>query len=127
LQAEKAVNYEINAKGNLLKSRLSYDLALFKMDMKGELIAQSVEQGITVYHNAGRTSNDGAELALSYLALHQDDGKTITLLRSYAAVTYSDFQFQDYKVLDADGDVKVAYDGNKLTGIAPWVVNAGIN
>ncbi len=127
LQAEKAVNYEINAKGNLLKSRLSYDLALFKMDMKGELIAQSVEQGITVYHNAGRTSHGGVELALSYLAIHQDDGKTITLLRPYAAVTYSDFQFQDYKVLDADGEVKVAYDGNELTGIAPWVMNAGIN
>ena len=127
LQAEKAVNYEINAKGDLLKSRLSYDLALFKMDMKGELIAQSVEQGITIYHNAGRTSHDGAELALSYLAIHQEDGKTITLLRPYAAVTYSDFQFQDYKVLDSDGNIDIAYDGNELTGIAPWVVSAGIN
>lgn len=127
LQAEKAVNYEINAKGELLKSRLSYDLALFKMDMKGELIAQSIEQGITVYHNAGRTSHNGAELALSYLALHQDDGKVITLLRPFAALTYSDFEFQDYKVLDSEGNVEVAFDGNELTGIAPWVVNLGLN
>lgn len=127
LQAEKAVNYEINAKGNLLKSRLAYDLALFKMDMKGELIAQSVQQGITIYHNAGRTSHDGVELALSYLAVKPEDGKAITLIRPFAAVTYSDFQFDDYRILDADGAEQVAYDGNDLTGIAPWVVNAGIN
>src|SRR5690606_36182249 len=45
LQAEKAVNYELNLKGGLLRSRFSYDLALFRMDMSGELIAQSVQQG----------------------------------------------------------------------------------
>src|SRR5690606_13199668 len=44
LQAEKAINYELNAKGGLLQSRLSYDLALFRMVMSGELIAQSVHQ-----------------------------------------------------------------------------------
>ncbi len=63
---KKALNYEINAKGNLFKSRLAYDLALFKMDMKGELIAQSIQQGITIYNNAGKTSHNGLELALSY-------------------------------------------------------------
>lgn len=127
LQAEKAMNYELNAKGNVLQSRLAYDLAVFKMDMKGELIAQSVQQGITVYNNAGKTSHNGVELALSYQALKAGDGAEIVSLRPFAALTYSDFKFKDYQILNAQGQVTATYDGNKLTGIAPWVLNAGID
>jgi iron complex outermembrane receptor protein len=127
LQAEKGVNYEFNVKGNLLKSRLEYDLALFKLDMKGELIGQFVQQGITIYNNSGKTSHNGAELSLSYLLFKPEDGSEIASLRPFAAVTYSDFKFEDYKTLNANGEVSATFDGNKLTGIAPWVINAGID
>lgn len=126
LQAEKAVNYEINAKGNLLRSRLAYDLALYRMDMTGELIAQSVAQGITIYNNSGETSRNGLELALSYLAIDEAAGLPVTLLRPFASVAYSDFTFEDYKIRDASGAINSVYDGNQLTGIAPWVVSAGL-
>jgi iron complex outermembrane receptor protein len=127
LQAEKATNYELNAKGNLLKSRLAYDLALFKMDMKGELIAQSIQQGITIYNNSGKTSHNGVELALSYQAVKPEDNRGITMLRPFAAVTYADFKFKDYKILNAQNQVTATYDNNDLTGIAPWVLSAGID
>ncbi|WP_110828012.1 TonB-dependent receptor domain-containing protein [Pedobacter nutrimenti] len=127
LQAEKALNYELNAKGNLLKSRLEYDLALFKMDMKGELIGQSVQQGITIYNNAGKTSHNGAELSLSYQLLKAEDQQQILSLRPFVAVTYSDFKFKDYKILNAQNQVTATYDGHQLTGIAPWVFNAGLD
>lgn len=127
LQAEKGWNYEVNAKGNLLKSRLEYDLALFKLDMKGELIAQSVQQGITIYNNAGKTSHNGAELSLSYQLLKAEDQREVVSLRPFAAITYSDFKFKDYKTLNAQNQVTATFDGNKLTGISPWTVNAGID
>jgi iron complex outermembrane receptor protein len=127
LQAEKAINYEINAKGALLQSRLSYDLAFFKMDMKNELIAQSVQQGITIYNNAGKTTHNGIELGLSWQALKPEDGGAIAVLRPTLAVTYSDFKFKDYKTLDATGQVTATFDGNALTGISPWVINAGLD
>jgi iron complex outermembrane receptor protein len=127
LQAEKAMNYELNAKGNLLKSRLAYDLSVFKMDMKGELIAQSIQQGITIYNNAGKTSHNGVELALSYQVFKPEDEQQVVSLRPFVALTYSDFKFKDYKTLNAQNQVTATYDGNKLTGIAPWVLNAGID
>jgi len=127
LQAEKGMNYEFNAKGNLLKSRLEYDLALFKMDMKGELIAQSIQQGITIYNNSGKTSHNGVELSLSYQLFKPEDDSQILSLRPFAALTYSDFKFKDYKTLNAQNQVTATYDGNELTGIAPWMVNAGID
>lgn len=127
LQAEKGMNYEFNAKGNLLKSRLEYDLALFKMDMKGELIAQSIQQGITIYNNSGKTSHNGVELSLSYQLFKPEDESQILSLRPFAAITYSDFKFKDYKTLNAQNEVTATYDGNELTGIAPWMLNAGID
>jgi len=127
LQAEKGWNYELNAKGNLFKSRFSYDLALFKLDMKGELIAQSIQQGIMIYNNAGKTSHNGAELALSYQLFKEEDQSELLSLRPFVAITYSDFKFEDYKILNAKNEVTATYDGNKLTGIAPWVFNAGID
>lgn len=127
LQAEKAVNYEVNAKGGLFQSRLSYDLALFRMAMRGELIAQAVQQGITIYHNAGKTDHRGAELALSWMAIDEGDSQWIQRLRPFAAITYSDFTFVDYKTYDTEGQVADVFNGNRLTGIAPWVVNIGID
>lgn len=116
LQAEEAVNYELGAKGSLFRSRLSYDLAVFRMDMRGELIAHSVQQGITVYTNAGKTEHLGAEAAFSWLAIASTDHPWIERLRPFASLSYSDFTF-------VNGD----YGGNRLTGIAPWVANAGID
>jgi iron complex outermembrane receptor protein len=127
LQAEKAVNYELNAKGSWLKNRLSYDLSVFKMDMSGELIGQTVQQGITVYNNSGETSHDGVELFLAYQLFTPEDGKQIASLRPFLSATYSDFKFVDYKTLNTDGEATAVYDGNDLTGIAPWVINAGLD
>ncbi|QNK63735.1 TonB-dependent receptor [Pedobacter sp. PAMC26386] len=127
LQAEKAINYEINAKGNLLNSRLSYDLSLFKMDMKGELIGQSVQQGITIYNNAGKTIHNGVELALSWQALKLEDNQSIASLRPFVALTYSAFKFKDYQILNAGNQVTASYNGNALTGISPWVISAGLD
>ena len=127
LQAEKGINYEINAKGNILGSRLSYDLAVFKMDMKGELIGQSVQQGITIYNNAGKTTHDGAELALSWQILRPEDNNQVVSLRPFVALTYSDFKFKNYKILNANNEVAANFDGNELTGVSPWVFNGGID
>ncbi|SFB83689.1 iron complex outermembrane recepter protein [Parapedobacter composti] len=128
LRAERAVNYEVNAKGVLTHSRrLSYDLSLFWMNMSDELIAQSVQQGITIYNNAGKTTHRGIEAAFSWLLLDDRNSRWLQRLRPYAAVTYSDFTFADYKTLDASNTVTAVYDGNRLTGIAPWVVSAGID
>ena len=127
LQAEKGINYEINAKGNVPGSRLSYDLAVFKMDMKGELIGQSVQQGITIYNNAGKTTHDGAELALSWQILRPEDNNQVLSLRPFVALTYSDFKFKDYKILNANNEVTANFDGNELTGVSPWVFNGGID
>src|SRR5690606_17263299 len=88
---------------------------------------QTVQQGITVYNNSGKTSHNGVELALSYQAFRPEDNNELVALRPFIAVTYSDFKFEKYTILNAQNEVTASYNGNKLTGIAPWVVSAGID
>lgn len=127
LKSQKAVNYEINAKGSFFGKRLNYDLALYSMDMKNELIPQNVQQGITIYRNSGKTEHKGIELALDWFPIRESDQLAIKNLKAGVSFAYSHFRFTDYKILDADNQVISNFDGNKLTGIAPITANFEIN
>jgi len=125
LQAQNALNYELNFKGNLVHSRLAYDLALYTMKMKNELIGQTVQQGITVYHNSGRTTHHGAELALAWQILRESDGKAISRLQANLSGTYSDFRFKEYILRDQHGGEQ-DFRGKMLPGISPHTISAGL-
>lgn len=127
IQAERAVNYELNVKGSSHDSRLGYDLALFILNMRDELIGQSLPFGINVFHNAGKTKHEGAELGVTYRPLKEGDNKFVSSLFLNSALTYSHFKFVDYKILDEKGNTAAKYDGNPLTGIAPWMISSSVN
>ena len=127
IQAVEGINYELDAKGHLFKSRFDYSLSFYDMEMKGELIAQTISPGVSVYHNSGKTSHKGIELGLSYQVLKKEESKAFTKLNPYLSLTYSDFLVTDYKVLNAQNEVIANYDGNRLIGVAPWVVSAGVD
>ncbi|WP_417428320.1 TonB-dependent receptor [Halpernia sp.] len=127
LQAQKAVNYEINAKGNLFHSRLAYDLSFFKMKINGELIPQEIRPGITVYNNSGKTNHSGIELSLAGYIIRQNDDRKIKILRTNFAATYSHFRFEDYKIKDKNNQILSNFEGNQLTGIAPWTFSGNIS
>ncbi len=127
LKSQKAINYEVNAKGSFFGKRLNYDLALYEMDMKNELIPQAVQQGITIYRNSGKTKHRGIELALAWQAFKESDYKAVKNLNIYAAMTYAHFRFTDYKIYDADDQLVSNFDGNKITGIAPLTLSFGVN
>lgn len=127
IQSVEGTNYEIDAKGNFFHSRFVYSLSLYEMDMKGELIPQTISPSVTIYHNSGNTNHKGAELGLSYAAFTKKDKKAFTQLNPYASITYSDFIVTNYKVLNNQSQVIQNFDGKQLIGIAPWTVSAGVD
>lgn len=120
IQAVTGINYEIGARGDLVKNKLHYDLAVYNLQLSNELIPQTVAPYQIIYVNAGKTNHNGLELALSYLFVN-DEKKIISLLKPYLAYSYNDFTFKQY-VLDG-----IDYTGKKLTGIPPDVINIGID
>lgn len=126
IRPETGINYELNAKGSFFGKRLLYDVSVYRFNLKDELIPQTVAQNITVYNNAGRTYRNGAEAGLYFEVLKSKSG-FFTSIRPFTTIAYSDFKFEDYKILNAQNIVINDFSGNALTGIMPWVVNIGLD
>ena len=104
LVAQTSENYEIGIKG-LLPGRVSYQLSLFHIDTKDELLpAGENAGGSTFFINAGETSRNGLEA-----------GVTVNLLPGLDATlnyTYSDFEF-DKLIVPGFG----SFAGEKIPGV----------
>ena len=125
VQAERGINYEIGARGNLLGGGFNYDVTLFSFQMEDQLVPQAVGQNNTIYNNAGETSLRGLEAAISYS--WTNESSFINSLRPFISYAYSDFVFDEFQILGPDGEVRSDFSGNDVTGISPHVITAGLD
>ncbi|MCI1186913.1 TonB-dependent receptor plug domain-containing protein [Hymenobacter sp. DH14] len=139
LQAERGTSYEVGARGQLLGSRLGYDVSVFDLELRETIVSSTTAQGVVVFRNTGRTHQRGLEAALSGWLWRRwvpTNGRrwegycsqfTGTLpmqqvgLRAWASYAYNDFRFGSYP--SGAGDLS----GNRLTGTTPHTLSAGLD
>lgn len=134
LVPEEGNQFEIGSKGNLMDSKLHYEVALFQAKFKNKFtsIAVPAGDGTTLYSyiaNGGKLNNKGVEALVKYTAYESTTG-FFSNVSPYANVAYSDFKYEDfsYAAVGRDGTLTESnYDGNQVAGVAPWVVNAGVD
>lgn len=104
LKPQLADNFEVGFKNSV--GNVYYEIALFSIDLEDELIPFELAAfpGRTFYSNAGDSSRDGIETALSWA---NDSG-----LRVDASFTWSDFKFDSF-IDDNMND----FSGNRLPGL----------
>ena len=98
-----AVNREIGARGRLAE-RLDYNVALFSVRVKDEIVVRRDDVDRDFFENAGETRRDGVELGLEHFV-----SDSLTLTGSY---TWADYRFRDFT--DFEGN---EFDGNRLPGL----------
>jgi iron complex outermembrane receptor protein len=110
LKPQFSTTYEVGAKG-LAASRVQYDVALFDIEVRDELIPFGIPGGAgrTYYRNAGRTRRRGAELSI---------GTDIGPVTTTAVYTRSSFHFRDFV------NAGVQYAGKSVPGIPENQVQA---
>jgi iron complex outermembrane receptor protein len=131
LKPESGIQYEIGSKGDLANGRLSYQLALFDLDVRNKIVAQQIPASgstptYTTYTNAGRQQNLGVELALNYAILN-DPNAPVTLLRPFATYTYSNFKYKEFYSDNNHNAATLNFSDNKVAGVAPNVFNVGVD
>lgn len=104
LGPQKAVNYEIGARGTLWR-RLGYDVALFWIVIDDELIQFEGPSGRAFFRNAGRSERKGTELHFNLPITER--------LQWTLSYTYLDATFDRY--ITPAG----RFDGNDEPGIPP--------
>lgn len=114
LQPQEADNFELGLKG--LRGQIYYEISLFRIDLANELVPFELPAfpGRTFFSNAGSSTRDGVEAALSWQG---EAGFGVDL--SY---TWSDFGFDEF-VDDSGND----FSGNRLPGLPEHFAYAGLN
>lgn len=108
VEPQKAWNREIGLRGYIEPLAMDYDLALFSVRVRDELVPYD-EGGRTFYQNAGDTNRDGLELALGWQLADQ--------WRLDSALTLARYEFDKFATPSE------RFDGNRIPGLPEqtWV------
>ncbi|MCK2183961.1 TonB-dependent receptor family protein [Halomonas getboli] len=104
IEPQKAWNREIGLRGTFVDAGLDYDVALFSTRVRDSLIAYRDDAGRDFYRNAGRSRQDGLEVALGWQFAED--------WRLDSALTMARYEFQDYE--DGDGN---DFANNRIPGL----------
>lgn len=130
MKPEDGVNYEIGIRGNILKSKLNFDITAYQMYLKNAIVPVARPNGTTAYKNAGQTNQKGIEAMLSYIVVN-DPAKPVSFVKPWVSYTYNDYTFRDYKTQSFDWNayevVTVDNSGKNVTGVVPNSLAAGID
>ena len=111
LEPQKAVSYELGAKGFILPS-IAYDGAVYFTRVRDELIPFEIPNGggRRYFRNAGRTERRGLELGA-----RAETGP----FRVGLSYSYADYEFVDYQVVTGTppNQTTTVYDGKRIPGI----------
>ncbi len=113
IKPETGWNLEIGSRGNLFQNVLFYDIALYQMQVKNQLVARRINNDEFVGVNAGKTDFLGAEAALNFSIYKTSFFKVF--LRN--AINYYNFKFKEFIDLNQD------FSGNDLTGMPKFTYN----
>lgn len=117
IQPERAAGLEAGVRGSLSSLALRYEAAVFRMEVRDQLISYRTEEGGArdFFRNAGRTRHDGIEMALRWMPFGwMEAGGTFQL---------SSFTFRETVV----GGAGVPFErGKKLPGIPDQRLGASL-
>lgn len=106
IQPETGYNYEIGLRG-IYFNKVSFDLSVYQMDIKGLLVSRRTAQDQFIGINAGKTTHRGLELAVDYAIINN---RSISI-NYRGALSLNDFEFKEF--IDGEDD----FSGNQLTGV----------
>lgn len=117
LKPETGWNYEVGARGRVFKSKLQFNIAAYRLDIRNLLIARRISDDQFIGVNAGKTQHDGLELGLNYQWIDNNALK----LNTFFNYTLNNFTFKEF--IDDGTD----FSGNDLTGVPSEIINTGID
>lgn len=127
LQNETGTQYELNYVGRALNQKLSYQAAIYLLDIDQKLTSEAItdEQGSVLYtraFNSGAQSNLGVEIDFTYQILQNSEG-WFTDIDVMANYSYSHHRYVDfYSNVNAEVN-RDNYSGNPVSGVPPHMAN----
>lgn len=118
LNAERATNYEIGFRGELIKNKLFADIAAYLFNLNNTIVTRRDAAGADYFVNTGKTDQQGVELSVNYYPV-RNATHFLQELKLWGNYTYIKARFKTYQQGSND------FSGKKLTGTPPNVFVAG--
>lgn len=116
IKPEKGWNFEIGSRGQAFNNKLTYDVALYQMNVKDLLVAKRVGEDEYVGVNAGKTKYTGLEMTGNYFLIKTSNFN----VKHSSNLSVNNFKFKEFTDFDND------YSGNKLTGVPNITLNSAV-
>lgn len=117
LNPETGWNFEVGIKGSAFKSKMQYNISVYRLAIKNLLVARRTAQDEFIGVNAGKTNHDGLEMDWTYSILNSEKLQ-ISTFGSYSLNLYKFDKF-----IDGNSD----FSGNDVTGVPSNILNLGID
>lgn len=121
LNPERGQNVEVGLRGSSLNNHLQFDMTYYSFKLSQTIVRRSTENGSDYYVNAGRTSQPGFELSVSYDLVTPQAANFWQQARFWHSLTLTNYRFRDYIQGTAD------LSGNRVTGVAPTIALVGFD
>jgi len=118
LRAEKAINYELGARGTILPSKLYVSAAMYWLFLNNTIVTRRDAAGADYFVNAGNTHQRGLELSVNYFPL-KNGNRVFREVQLWGNFSHINARFKNYQ-RGANN-----FSGNKLTGTPPNVLVLG--
>src|SRR5690606_24430801 len=116
INPEEGTNFEIGIRGSLLRNSLLFDITGYDFRLDETIVVRRTDDDADYFVNAGKTTQRGMEVTLTWQTLAIGPDVLITPWLSY---TLNRYHFSEY-IQDVND-----YSGNKLTGVAPNIIVGG--
>ncbi|HEY8513034.1 MAG TPA: TonB-dependent receptor [Cyclobacteriaceae bacterium] len=116
INPEEGTNFELGFRGSLIRNSLMFDIVGYDFRLDETIVVRRTDDDADYFVNAGKTTQRGLEVTLSWQALPIS---TVTSITPWLSYTLNRYRFSDY-VQGVDD-----YSGNKLTGVAPNILVGG--
>lgn len=123
LNPEKGTNYELGFKGRFFNNTVALDITAYDFELNQAIVSRrdtTLAGDPEYFINAGNTSQKGLEVTIGWTPL-LNARSAVTTFRVWGSVTANHYRFRDYE------KDNVSFTNNKLTGVAPNIVVAGVD
>ncbi|HTF80835.1 MAG TPA: TonB-dependent receptor, partial [Cytophagales bacterium] len=121
LRAESGWNYELGLRMRNTSRRASLDAAFFYFVLNNTIVRQTNSNGAEYFVNAGRTSQPGMEVQVTFQLIKERQAGLLRNLELRTSYTGYKFTFSDYI------SNKTVYSGKRLTGIPAHTCVTGLS
>jgi len=105
-------SYEMGLKGSAFKGRLTYDTAVYYMDITDMQIDEYITPASGIKTNAAKATSQGIETSVTF--------RINRYAHIFGGFSYNDIEFDEYK------DVRGDYSGNRTTFSPEYNFNLGV-